>query len=535
MHRELFLTSVVLFALVSFDYTIPSEGDSLTWSTTIGGAGCDEAHVIIKAPSGGYVVAGSTTSFGANSTDCLLVRLDEFGNVVWQQVFGGAEYDRVYSLINTSDGGYALAGATHSFGASESDFWLVKTNSTGHVEWNKRYGRCGTDVAYSVTETSDGGYILAGSTVKSRYDWGYGKEDGWLVKTDARGNMEWNQLYGGADTDIIYSVEEYYIDNWRSGPEEGYRLSGVTSSYGGGRVAYWSFTANESGYCAGWSSAGKGTDGWVTSVVSSSSGGYKMAGYIDTADGDYDAWLDYFLYDDEEPPKTYGGTGNDVVHSLIKTSDGDYVLAGYTESFGSWSSDVWLVKTNASGSLLWNRTYGKIGDDVAYSVIETPDGGYAIAGSTDKFDNGNHDFWVIKTDKDGFVPDLNPVYIDMISPQNTTYNPNSVSLHFHVAEQTSWMGYCLDGQAVASIFESEIPLVGLSNGLHNLTVYVVDVDGKPGTSETVYFTTDPQVLAETITDTILLLAIIATAAATGIIVLFRFRKGKKATKVLETS
>ncbi len=259
---------------------------SLSWSKTFGGENDDGAYSVIQTSDGGYALAGWTNSYGAGGGDFWLVKTDSSGNEEWNKTFGGENYDWAYSVIQTSNGGYAIAGFTASYGAGGDDFWLVKTDSSGNEEWNKTYGGSSLDRAYSVIQTSDGGYALAGST----YSYGVGARDLWLVKTDSSGNEEWN--------------------------------------------------------------------------------------------------------------KTYGGGGGDLANSVIQTSDEGYVLAGSTTSYGGWG-DLWLVKTDSSGNEEWNKNFGGSGyleSDSAHSVIQTSDGGYAIAGVTASYGAGGGDFWLMKTE-----------------------------------------------------------------------------------------------------------------------------------------
>jgi len=155
--------------------------------------------------------------------------------VMWSKTFGGTDYDQAYSLVKTSDGGYALAGNTYSFGAGDSDFWLIKTDGSGNVEWNRTYGGAGYDLASSLVQTSDGGYGLAGGTRSL----GFGNSDVWLVKTDDSGNMEWNHTYGGERNNGANSLVET--------SDGGFALAGGTESFGAGSYDVWFIRTNEQG------------------------------------------------------------------------------------------------------------------------------------------------------------------------------------------------------------------------------------------------------------------------------------------------
>jgi len=288
LSKRLFLASVVLFVLVSFLFVGSVRASSEMWSQTYGGASSDSAEAMVQTSDGGYAIAGYTTSFGAGSYDFWLIKTDANGNVEWNQTYGGAHMESAYALVETSDGGYALAGVTNiRICHSDADFWLIKTDAYGNMLWNKTYSK-GVDCAHSVVETSDGGYALAGFT-------GFWFDnDIWVVKTDEYGNIEWNNVYGD---------------------------------------------------------------------------------------------------------------GNSIAHSLVATSDGGYAIAGDTDHAGAGGYDFWLIKTDADGSMIWNRTYGGAEDDIAHSFVVTSDGGFAIAGETSSFGAGDSDFWLVKTDEYG-IPEF---------------------------------------------------------------------------------------------------------------------------------
>ena len=170
------------------------------WNQTFGGSSVDEAHSVQQTTDGGFIVAGVTRSFGAGSTDFWLIKTDTNGNEEWNQTFGGSSEDVAYSVQQTTDGGFIVAGETKSYGAGSSDFWLVKTDANGNEEWNQTFGLVGSryDIAYSVQQTTDGGFIVAGRN----------EGDYWLIKTDTNGNEEWNQTFGGSSFDVAYSVQQ---------------------------------------------------------------------------------------------------------------------------------------------------------------------------------------------------------------------------------------------------------------------------------------------------------------------------------------
>ena len=322
---------------------------NVEWNRTYGAPGYSDqesGQSVVQMDDGGYALAGYTgDSLQRGTHDFWLVKTDFLGNMEWNQTYGGTEDDFARSVVHTSDGGYVMAGVTCSYAPPYySDVYLVKTDSTGNMKWNQTYGGANYDSAQCVIQTSDEGYAMAGST----HSYGAGYYDVWLVKTDSTGSMQWNQTYGGADFDRAYSVVQT--------SDEGYTLAGVTGSFGAGNDDFW--------------------------LVKTDSAGNMM-------------WN-----------QTYGGAHFDRAHSMVQTSDGGYALVGRTVSFGADGGDYWLVKTDSTGNMQWNQTYGGTLSDVGYAVVQTVGGGYAMAGYSNYYINASYaviDFWLVKTCSGGDV------------------------------------------------------------------------------------------------------------------------------------
>jgi hypothetical protein len=383
---------ISIFALlVQIQGILATEPRIMEWEQTFGGSGSDTAHTVIQTSDSGYAIVGVTDSFGAGRRDFWLVKTDALGNMEWNQTYGGSGADSGFSVVETSDGGYALTGITRSYGPGGQNAWLVKTDAGGNVEWNQTYGAANDDKCYSLAETSDGGYALAGST----RSYGAIGEDFWLIKTNSSGDREWHVKYGGPGDDVARSVMET--------GDGGYVLGGSTESFGAGDDDFWLVKVDSTGGHEWNQTYGGPLSDYAFSVVVTVDGGYALAGRTRSfGTGGADFWLvKVDSTGGHEWNQTYGGAGNDPAHTLIEASlvgtcDGGYVLAGFTLSFGAGGQDGWLVKTDGGGSLDWNQTYGGSYDDVINSVAVTSDKGYILAGLTASSGAGNQDFWLVK-------------------------------------------------------------------------------------------------------------------------------------------
>jgi uncharacterized delta-60 repeat protein len=372
---------------------ITATGSENTFERTYGGTKYEEASSVQQTRDGGYVVAGYTNSFGAGSVDFWVLKLNSAGTVQWQKTYGGAGEDLAYSVEQTRDGGYVVAGYTSSFGVVGYDFWVLKLKSDGSIQWQKTYGGTEDDLAYSVQPTSDGGYVVAGYT----YSFGAGGCNFWVLKLDSGGSVQWQKTYGGTGDDLAYSVQQT--------KDGGYVVAGYTRSFGAGGEDFWVLKLKSDGSIQWQKTYGGSLNDEAYSVEQTRDGGYVVAGYNPSfGAGGWDFWVLKLKSDGSiQWQKTYSGPGDDGALSVEQTSDGGYVVAGHTNSFGVVGYDFWVLKLKSDGSIQWQKTYGGTEDDYAYSVQQTKDGGYVVAGSTTSFGAGGYDFWVLKLDSDGSI------------------------------------------------------------------------------------------------------------------------------------
>ena len=408
MQRKRLLLCSILSFLLCFSLVVSVNGASM-WSQTYGGAGQEMARSLVATSDGGYAITGAWNYAG--STDFWLVKTDALGNMEWNQTYGnpGTGYEVAYSLVATSDGGYALAGLAGTWPATSFSpnytsfrFWLVKTDSFGNMEWNRTYGQ---GKAHSLVSTSDGGYAMAGYPYS---DTNGANVNAWLVKNDAAGNMQWNQTYGGTEVDTAYSLV--------ATSDGGYALAGHTRSFGAGNADFWLVKTDTFGNMLWSQTYGGEFSEEASSLVATADGGYAIAGYAQLT-GSTDFWLvKTDALGNVEWNQTYGATGpgwgsslvntSDTASSLVATSDGGYAIVGRIHAAGeSVYNAFWLVKTDAFGNMEWNQTYEKNGSEFEESLIRASDGGYAIAGYTRVENTSQTDFWVVKTNEFGVVPE----------------------------------------------------------------------------------------------------------------------------------
>jgi len=386
------------------------------FNETYGGSAGDGATSVVQTSDGGYAFVGSTESFGSGSGDAWLIKTDANGNVEINKTYGGTGDDNAESLVQTSDGGYAITGITRSFGSGSGDAWLIKTDANGAEQFNVTFGGSGLDKANSGIQTFSGGYAIAGST----NSFGSGFEDAWLIKTDANGAEQFNVTFGGSDFDEARSVVQTVEFDPRGNLNIEYALAGETRSFGSGKSDAWLIQTDGNGNeIFNKTFGGSGSDEASSLVVSN---GYALAG--ETVSFGNDAWLIKTDPSGNEVfNETFGGTSSDTAYSVVKTQDGGFALAGQTSSFssgGPFSDNAWLIKTNLFGIKQFSETFGETNLDTAQSVVQTQDGGYALAGLTASFGSVSDDAWLIKVS--GENPFTQPLISRFNSPPTNTGN-----------------------------------------------------------------------------------------------------------------
>jgi uncharacterized delta-60 repeat protein/uncharacterized repeat protein (TIGR02543 family) len=372
----------IILAIMFFFFFSSFLSLNAQWARTYGGSNSDEAESIQQTSDGGYIVAGGTDSFGAGENDIWVLKLSSMGEIEWQKTYGGSGDDFAHSIQQTSDGGYIVAGSR------EGDFWVLKLSPDGEIEWQKTYGGIGDDFAHSIQQTSDGGYIVAGDI--GLFSGGYGA---WVLKLSSTGDIEWKKTYAG-------TFETPSIQQTSDG---GYIVAG-RAYFDSGYPDFWILKLSSTGEIEWQKTYGGSDSDGASSIQQTGDGGYIVIGETSSFGAGFsDFWIFKLSPDGEiEWQKTYGGSGWDQIPSIQQTSDGGYIVAGNDHGGGGYG-DFWILKLSPDGEIEWQKTYGGSGDDFAHSIQQTSDGGYIVAGYTMSWGAGSYDFLVLKLSSDGII------------------------------------------------------------------------------------------------------------------------------------
>jgi hypothetical protein len=409
---------------------------TIEWARCYGGSDREDATSIIQTADGGFIVAGTSESNDGDVSgnhgraDYWVVKLNSSGVLQWQKCLGGSDWDEASSIAQTTDGGYIVAGYSSSNDSDVSgnhgllDYWVVKLNSSGDIQWQKCLGGSDYDEASSIAQTADGGFIVAGRSYSNDGDVsGYHGTPGyygdyWVVKLNSSGDIIWQKCLGGSSDDWAYSIAQT--------TDGGFIVAGSSRSNDGdvsgnhGRADYWVVKLNSSGVLQ-WQKCLGGNDwDYAYSIAQTSDGGFIVAGFSESNDGDVSGnhgSADYWVVKlnssgDIQWQKSLGGSYSDVAYSIAQTADCGFIVAGKSGSNDGdvsgnhGGNDYWVVKLNSSGDILWQKCLGGSDWDVANSIAQTADGGFIVSGesySNDGDVNGNHggyDYWVVKLSPD---------------------------------------------------------------------------------------------------------------------------------------
>lgn len=448
-----------IFTLLSFafsSFALAQVAPEIQWSKTYGGSTEESAEQIIQTADGGYAFIGYSRSNDGDVTenkgqaDVWFVKTDASGTIEWQKTYGGSNSDTGSALKQTPDGGYIIGANTQSSDGDVSeyngalgygeDFWLVKISSTGVIEWEKNYGGDYPDILTDLQLTSDGGYIAIGNTSSKSGDvtGGYGTEgnffqEGWVVKIDVNGEIEWQRPYGGYEGFVEFkNIQQTTDGGFIIGGNAGYGFDGDFPATHAGSSDFWALKIDATGGIE-WSKVfGGSTEDYSGKITQTSDGGYIFVGGVYSNDGDVagglgngntDMWvLKLDSLGAIEWKKIISGAGSEGGIIAHETPDHHFVIGGGTSSSDGDFADfpnngmvnMLLMKLNGTdGSSIWMKTMGGSLNDVFYDFLITSDGGFLTVGLTASNNgdvSGNHgssDAWVVKLSPDCVVPELN--------------------------------------------------------------------------------------------------------------------------------
>lgn len=353
------------------------QAPSIQWEKSYGGSNDEFAMSIQLTADSGFIIAGWTKSNDSEvsgnhgNRDYWIVKINGSGGIQWRKTLGGSLDDIGYSVHQTSDGGYIVAGASYSsdgdltYNHGGSDIWIVKLNDTGDIQWQRSLGGSTDEWCYYAQQTLDGGYIVAGMSFSNDGDvsGNHGGEDNWIVKLDDTGAIQWQKCLGGSADDQCYSIQQL--------PDSSYILAGLSTSNDG----------QVSGNHGNW-------DCWIVKL--------SDTGTIQ--------WQ-----------RSFGGTGADVAHSIQRTGDGGFIFAGSSSSNDGdvsgnhGSMDFWIVKLSDTGAIQWQKSLGGSNSDQGWSISQAEGDGYIASGQSWSNDgdvtvnHGNSDYWVLKINDTGAV------------------------------------------------------------------------------------------------------------------------------------
>jgi hypothetical protein len=434
----LFLASIFIITVQTSVVKAENSAPNIEWQKSLGGSDVDTPNSILQTSDGGYIIAGYTFSNDGDvpknrgETDFWIVKLDSQGTIQWQKTYGGTNDDYAKSILQTSDGGFIIAGHTSSNDGDVTnnhgkfDYWILKLDSQGTIQWQKTYGGTNDEFTESILQTSDGGYIIAGFSRSNDGDvkGNHGNEDYWIIKLNSRGTLLWQKALGGSQWDSANSILQT--------SDDGYIIAGYSRSNDGdvegnhGKEDYWIVKLDSQGTLQWQKSLGGSMYDIAHSIQQTSDGGYIIAGSstsnngdVSENHGDFDYWI--VKLDSQgilQGQKSLGGSRFDTAISIQITSDGGYIIAGTSSSNNGdvtgnhGNSDYWITKLDSQATLQWQKSLGGSEADYFHSIQITSDGGYIIVGRTESNDfdvtvnHGRSDYWIVKLQ--GQVNDQKP-------------------------------------------------------------------------------------------------------------------------------
>lgn len=419
---------ILMISFFFIVYCVSAQTFNIDWQQNYGGSEADSGNAVLSTNDGGYLLGLTVNSEDGNITvptwsqDMVLIKTNSLGAIEWQKEYGGSGYESLKTLKHTSDGNFIFAGQANSENGDltmfygSGDIWVVKVDTLGNILWQKSYGGSGSDVANELIQTTDGGFLIVGTTYSSDGDVtiNYGTNDLWIVKIDSSGVIEWQKSFGGGSYDEAYSAIE--LNN-------NYIVVGKTGSIDVSGE-FWALKIDSEGTLISENTYGIGGDNAARKIISTSDGGYAIVGhiYINDFTTDHSGYEYYIIKFNEndvvEWESNFGGSDADYAFDIIETIDG-YIVCGHTFSdngdilAGTYhgGGDIWVLAIDILGNLTSQIMLGGSQWEFAPNISKTSDSGFILSGTAESDDGnvignfGNDDAWIIKFDSTLNIPD----------------------------------------------------------------------------------------------------------------------------------
>ncbi|MCY7351527.1 MAG: PKD domain-containing protein [Cytophagaceae bacterium] len=425
--------------------TIKSFGVSRVWDRTFGGSAEDVLLDMVATSDGGFVLSGFSRSGTSTDKsqpskgeqDYWVVKINASGIRQWDKTYGGSSLDFLDAVAATDNGSLLLGGHSYSNQGGDKteapkglgDYWVVKLNASGDKQWDRTFGGSSLDFLHSIAFVkSDGGFLLGGQSGSGqggdKSQPSKGNDDYWVVKIDANGVKQWDKTFGGTEKEELTSVIATSDGGFLLAGQSSSTQSGDRSEPSRGGIDYWVVKIDANGLKKWDKRFGGNGDDKLNSVVATdgnfllvgSSGSGQGGDKAEASRGDLDYWVVKINADGAKQwDKTFGGSGADEAFSVVVNADGSFILAGHSKSGpsgekseaskGNQEADYWVVKVDASGNKVWDKTFGGNGKEELTSMVASPaDGSFMLGGfsksdaSGDKSEasKGLEDYWVVK-------------------------------------------------------------------------------------------------------------------------------------------
>ncbi len=471
---------------------------NIEWSKMYGGFNQEISQSIQQTADGGYIVAGWTQSDDGDvhgfhgDFDYWLLKLNSTGDTIWTRCYGGSDWEQAYSVQQTNDNGYIVAGYSNSNDGDVSgnndyeDYWILKLDEYGDTIWTKCYGGSDHDYAHSIQQTTDSGYIVAGhsNSIDGDVNGNHGDYDYWILKLDKFGSKIWAKCYGGSQSDYAYSIQQT--------TDSGYIVGGYSESNDGdvngnkGGYDYWILKLDKNGDTLWTKSYGGSNAEYTRSIKQTTDGGYIIAGSSLSNDwdvsgnhGNADYWILKLDVDgDTVWTNCYGGSDYDYVDPIQQTTNGGYIVAGNSYSIdgdvngNKGGQDIWVIELDQNGDTVWTKNYGGSGEELVRSIQQTTDGGYIISGSSNSVDgdvNGGHfgpDYWILKINNIANLS-FNPQYLEII---RIYPNPTTGIINIDSEKNLKIEVLNLLGEIIIESYDKEINISNQSAGVYFIRI-----------------------------------------------------------------